>query len=206
MSKKKRDLRRLLPLIPGSKPRRSHKRKQKPKVASKKGTRCIEDPADNPKDKPEPDEPKEGSPQKEINDSTVNEQVSIKSFPDVSIPLNTQIPDKPQAEARPSEHNEEVQEPDLEQVYTTGNLGNTLTWGDQQIPEPVDEVADIYAISYDRKRKAIVQRTTKKRRITLDRSILITTEENLINTADARTSELLGVGMALSDATLDRAK
>jgi hypothetical protein len=85
-------------------------------------------------------------------------------------------------------------------------LGNTLTWGDQQIPEPVDEVADIYAISYDQKRKAIIQRTTKKRRITLDRSILITTEENLINTENARTSELLGVGMVLSDATLDRAK
>jgi hypothetical protein len=85
-------------------------------------------------------------------------------------------------------------------------LGNTLTWGDQQIPEPVDEVADIYAISYDRKRKAIIQRTTKKRRITLDHSILITTEENLINTENARTSELLGVGMAISDATLDRAK
>jgi hypothetical protein len=33
--------------------------------------------------------------------------------------------------------------------------------------------------------KAIVQRTTKKRRITLDHSILITTEENLINTENA---------------------
>jgi hypothetical protein len=61
-------------------------------------------------------------------------------------------------------------------------------------------------ISYDQKRKSIVQRTTKKRRITLDHSILITTEENLINIVDARRSELLGVGMALSDATLDRAK
>jgi DNA repair ATPase RecN len=40
----------------------------------------------------------------------------------------------------------------------------------------------------------------------LDRSILITTEENLINITDARTSEILDVGMALSDATLDRAK
>jgi hypothetical protein len=73
-------------------------------------------------------------------------------------------------------HNEEVQEPNLEQVYTSGSLGNTLTWGDQQIPEPVDEVADIHAIAYDQRKKAIVQRTTKKRRITLDRSILITTE------------------------------
>jgi hypothetical protein len=108
--------------------------------------------------------------------------------------------------SRPSEHNEEVQEPNLEQVYTTGSLGNTLTWGDQQIPEPVDEVADIHAIAYDRKRKAIVQWTTKKRRITLDHSILITTEEHLINTEHAKTSELIGIGMEITDATLDRAK
>jgi hypothetical protein len=76
----------------------------------------------------------------------------------------------------------------------------------KQIPELVDEVADLYVISYDRKRKVIIQRTTKKRRITLDHSILITTEENLINTENARTSELLGVGMEISEATRDRAK
>jgi len=70
----------------------------------------------------------------------------------------------------------------------------------------VDEVADIYAITYDQKRKDIVQRTTKKRRITLDRSILTTTEEDLINTENARTSELIDIGRAISDATLDRAK
>jgi hypothetical protein len=34
--------------------------------------------------------------------------------------------------------------------------------------EPVDEVADIQAISYDRKRKSIMKKTTKKRRVTLD--------------------------------------
>jgi len=65
---------------------------------------------------------------------------------------------------------------------------------------------DIYAISYNRKKKAISQITTKKRRITLDRSILITTEEDLINTENARTYELIGMGMAIWDATLDRAK
>jgi hypothetical protein len=70
--------------------------------------------------------------------------------------------DEQQVEAGPMRHNEEVQEPNLEQIYTTGSLGNMLTWGDQQIPELVDEVADIYAISYDQKRKAIVQRTAKK--------------------------------------------
>jgi hypothetical protein len=46
----------------------------------------------------------------------------------------------------------------------------------------VDEVADIYVISYNRKMRAIIQRTMKKRRIMLDYSILITIEEDLINT------------------------
>jgi hypothetical protein len=72
-------------------------------------------------------------------------------------------------------------------------LRNNLTWGEQQIPELVDEVGNIYAISYDQKRKAIVQRTAKRRRITLDQSIVVTTEENLISSADTHTSELIGV-------------
>jgi hypothetical protein len=101
---------------------------------------------------------------------------------------------------------EEVQEPSLEQIYTIGSLGNMLTWGDQQIPKPMDEVVDIHAISYDRKRKYIMKRTTNNRRITLDLSILITIEEKLINTKHAKTSELIGSGMAITDATLDRAK
>jgi hypothetical protein len=83
-------------------------------------------------------------------------------------------------------------------------LGNTLTWGDQ-IPKPIDEVSDIQAIAYDRKRKAIMKRNTNKRRFTLDSSILVTTEEKLINTEHAKTSEIFGIGMAITDATLDRA-
>jgi hypothetical protein len=43
-----------------------------------------------------------------------------------------------------------------------GSLRNNLSWGDQQTPELVDEVAYIYAISYDQKRKAIIQRTAKR--------------------------------------------
>ena len=101
---------------------------------------------------------------------------------------------------------EEVQEPSLEQIYTIGSLGNMLTWGDQQNPEPVDEFVDIHAIAYDQIRKYIIQRTTKKRRITLDRSILITTEENMINIEHAKTSELIGIGMAITNATLDKEK
>jgi hypothetical protein len=136
----------------------------------------------------------------------VDYQVSTEPTPDASISTGTQPPDEKQTEVGPSEHMEEVQEPSLEQIYTIGSLGNMLTWGDQQIPEPVDEVVDIHAISYDQKRKSIMQRTTKKRRITLDRSILITMEEKLINTEHAKTSELIGAGMEITDATLDREK
>jgi hypothetical protein len=64
-----------------------------------------------------------------------------------------------------------------------------LTWGDQQSLEPVDEIADIQAITYDRKRKATMRRTTKKRRLTLDSTLLITTEETLLNTENAKMKE-----------------
>jgi hypothetical protein len=49
-----------------------------------------------------------------------------------------------------------------------------------------------------------VKRTTKKRRLTLDSSILITTEEKLIITEHAKTSKIIDAGMAITDATLDR--
>ena len=47
--------------------------------------------------------------------------------------------------------------------------------GDQQISELVDEVIDIQVIAYDRKRKVVMRRTTKKMRLTLDSTLLITT-------------------------------
>jgi hypothetical protein len=70
----------------------------------------------------------------------------------------------------------------------------------------VDEVAGIHAISYDWKMKVIMKRTTKKRRITLNHSILMTKEENLINTEHAKTSKLISVEMEITDATLDKEK
>ena len=48
--------------------------------------------------------------------------------------------------------------------------------------------------------------STKKRKIIVGHSILVTTEEILINIADARTYELIGVGRALSDVAQDRAR
>jgi len=81
-----------------------------------------------------------------------------------------------------------------------------LTWGDQQISKPEDEVVDIQAISYDQKRKDIVKRTTKKRRIAMDHSILITTEEKLISMEHSKTFEIIDAGMEITNATLDREK
>jgi hypothetical protein len=70
----------------------------------------------------------------------------------------------------------------------------------------VDEVIDIQAITYERKRKSIMNITSKKRRLTLYISILITTEDKLISTEHAKTIELISVGMAIIDATLDRVR
>jgi hypothetical protein len=49
-----------------------------------------------------------------------------------------------------------------------------------------------------------MERTTKKRRLALDSSILIMTEEKLLNTEHEKTSELIGVGIAITSATLDK--
>jgi hypothetical protein len=92
--------------------------------------------ADSPKDEPGSGEQKEEAPQQEIGVSMAKDQVSTEPTPDASISIGTQTPDERQTEVGPSEHREEVQEPSLEQVYTIGSLGNTLTWGDQQIPNP----------------------------------------------------------------------
>jgi hypothetical protein len=54
--------------------------------------------------------------------------------------------------------------------------------GDQQIPEPVDEIADMQAIAYDKKRNGVMKRTVKKRKLMLDNTLLITTKETLFDT------------------------
>lgn len=88
---------------------------------------ALETQADSPKDELGSDEPKEGAPQQEIGVSMANDQISIEPTLDASISIGTQTPDERQTEVGPSEHREEVREPSLEQVYTIGSLGNTLT-------------------------------------------------------------------------------
>jgi hypothetical protein len=77
------------------------------------------------------DELEERSSQKDVDDATTSIQESIDLPPNTSIPFDTQVLDKQQEEVEPSEKNKEVQESDLEQIYTTISLGNTLTWGEQ---------------------------------------------------------------------------
>jgi hypothetical protein len=74
--------------------------------------------------------------QQEIDTSTTDHQVSTEPITDSSILVDTSPADEHQMEVEPSEHMKEVHEPVLEQIHTTGSLGNTLTWGEQQIPEP----------------------------------------------------------------------
>jgi hypothetical protein len=75
--------------------------------------------------------------------STTDYQVSIKPAPDSSILSSTLPLDEKQLKADALGHTLEFQEPSLEPIYTIDNLGNTLTWGEKQVPEPVDEVIDI---------------------------------------------------------------
>jgi hypothetical protein len=85
-----------------------------------------------------------------------------------------------------------------------GILDNTLSYGDQQIPEPVDEIVDIQELSYERKRKVVMRRTTNKRKLTLNNTLLITTKETLFDTKNAKRNELIGACMAITDANLGR--
>jgi hypothetical protein len=51
-----------------------------------------------------------------------------------------------------------------------------------------------------------MRRTTKKRRLMLDSTLLNTIEETCLNTENAKTTKLIRAGMAITDATLDREK
>jgi len=73
----------------------------------------------------------------------IDHQVSTDPITESSILVNTSLENEHQMKVEPSEHMEEVQEPFLEQIHTARILGNTLTWGEQKIPEPIDEVTGI---------------------------------------------------------------
>jgi len=125
----------------------------------------------------------------------------------VEKPLIRPIQEKTKNEER-GEVNGQIQaknkgkEPVMENFHTLGNLGNILSWGDQQFLELVNEVVEVQAISYDRKRKMVVKRISKKRRLTLDNDVVVTMKENLFDTKKAKVNKLLGEWMAIIDAPL----
>jgi hypothetical protein len=51
-----------------------------------------------------------------------------------------------------------------------------------------------------------MRRTTKKRRLMLNITLLITTEETLFDSESDKITGLIGAGMAITDGTLDREK
>ena len=51
-----------------------------------------------------------------------------------------------------------------------------------------------------------MRRKTKKRRITLNITLLVTTEEMLFNTENYMMTELIRACMAITDATLDKSR
>jgi hypothetical protein len=79
----------------------------------------------------------------------------------------------------------------MENFHTLGRIGNILSRGDQQILEPVDEVENVQAIAYDRKRQVVVKRKSRKRKLTLDSVVVVTIEETLFDTKKAKVSEFL---------------
>jgi len=92
----------------------------------------------------------------------------------------------------------------MEQFHTLGSLENILSYGDQLIPEQLDEVFDVESIVYEKKRQSIVIRTQRKNKIIVDSAMLCTSEEIMFGTKRDELSELLGVWVAISHATIDR--
>jgi hypothetical protein len=55
-----------------------------------------------------------------------------------------------------------------------------------------------------KKMRSIVKRTQRKRKITLDKSVLCTYEEVIIDTKKEKMSELFSIGLAISHASLEK--
>jgi hypothetical protein len=94
----------------------------------------------------------------------------------------------------------------FEHFHTWGSLSNVISWGEQPILKLVDKVANVQEITYDKKRQVIFRRKEKNMRLTLDSVVMITTKETLVDTRNSKVSELLGAGMFISSATIDRAR
>jgi hypothetical protein len=151
----------------------------------------------------------EGMGQPKIDISTIKLPANVDPSPTSPSRTKTPSTDKDQQEAKSPEGispAKELREPATEHLYMVRSLGNTLSRGDQQIPEPVDKVVDIQEIDYDMKRKVVMRRIVKKRKLTLECTLLITIVETLFDTKNAKMTELITIGMTITNATLDKEK
>jgi hypothetical protein len=94
----------------------------------------------------------------------------------------------------------------MEHFYMAGSLGNTLSWGDQQIIEPIDKVLMCRPSLMTRNERQVMKRNVKRRRFNLDNNFFVTMKDTLFDIENTKVSELLGVGMVITNATLDEAK
>jgi len=94
--------------------------------------------------------------------------------------------------------------PTMEHFHTLGSMGIMLAWGDKKIPKPLDEVVDIEAITYDKKIQVSVTRASRKRKLNLDNTMVMTVEETLLDAKKDKVNEMLGAVVAISHATIDK--
>jgi hypothetical protein len=113
-------------------------------------------------------EQEEETEQPKIDTSKTELPTNVNPSPTSPARKNNSSVDENQSKSKSPEHTKtsptkELKEPTVEHIYMAGSLGSTMSWGDQPIPELVYEIDDIHAIYYDRKRKYVMRRTTKKR-------------------------------------------
>jgi hypothetical protein len=51
----------------------------------------------------------------------------------------------------------------MEKITTPSSLDNTLYWGDQNIPDPIEEVAYLELITYNKRKQTISQERTEEK-------------------------------------------
>jgi hypothetical protein len=82
---------------------------------------------------------------------------------------------------RDSQPREKIKETTIEKFHIPGCLRNILSWGDQLVPQPIDEVVNLDSLAYDRKLKSIIRRMRWKINLIVYSGILCTFEEAILD-------------------------
>jgi hypothetical protein len=94
----------------------------------------------------------------------------------------------------------------LQYFHTPESFQNVLSWGNRQIPYPIEELVDLESISYNRWRQAIVRIKQKRKRVYVDIVVVYMTEEPLFDMKSINLIELVAAGVEISHATIDKAR